>query len=394
MAAPACEGQRSILGWRFVLSSDNGARLTVVAMMYLDHVSRSGRTRSAQILRALGVVATLVVIAVAGMPSLALADEGGGSFWQPGSYDSLSAVPNAPGWSFEATYNHVPTTSGGAVAAAREISIGRLDPNLKASLNATVNAVSDTITVSPSYAFATPILGARAVVSVSSVLGRSSTALAGTLTATLGPVTLVRSDSISDSVIGFGDLSPLATLYWNKGVHNFMVYGTGNVPVGAYQSTRLSNIGLGHGAMDVGGGYTYLNYDTGYEFSAVGGFTYNLINPSTNYQSGVDFHLDWGASRYLNDDLFVGPVGYFYNQLGCDSGSGDRVGCFQSRVAGLGAQVGYSFPVGKLQGYANLKGYGDFGAENRASGWSVWLVFSISPPEPAAASPRMPMLHK
>jgi hypothetical protein len=280
------------------------------------------------------------------------------------------------------------------VAAAREISIGRLDPNLKANLRATVNSVGDTITVSPSYAFATPVLGARVVASISSVLSRSSTDLAGTLTATLGPVTLVRSESLSDSLTGFGDLSPQVTLYWNKGVHNFMAYGAGNLPVGAYQSNRLPNIGIGHGAMDAGGGYTYLNEDTGYEFSAVLGLTYNLIDTSTNYQSGVDFHLDWGASRYLTDDLFVGPVGYFYNQIGCDSGSGDKVGCFQSRVAGLGAQVGYSFPVGKFQGYANLKGYGDFGAENRASGWSVWLAFSISPPEREVASSHMPMLHK
>jgi hypothetical protein len=164
--------------------------------------------------------------------------------------------------------------------------------------------------------------------------------------------------------------------------------------VGAYQTTRLSNLGLGHGAMDAGGGYTYYNEDTGYEFSAVAGLTYNLLNTSTNYQSGVDFHLDWGASRYLTDNLFIGPVGYLYDQLGCDSGSGDKVGCFQSRIAGLGAQVGYSFPVGKYQGYLNLKGYGDFAAANRGSGWSAWLAFSISQPEPASASSRIPILHK
>jgi hypothetical protein len=87
-------------------------------------------------------------------------------------------------------------------------------------------------------------------------------------------------------------------------------------------------------------------------------------------------------------------VGYLYNQLGCDSGSGDRVGCFESRVAGLGAQVGYNFPVGKFEGYLNLKGYGEFGALNRASGWSAWLAFSISPPEPAVAPTRIPKLHK
>jgi hypothetical protein len=78
-------------------------------------------------------------------------------------------VPNPPGWSFAATYDHVPTTAGGAVAAAREISIGRLDPNLRANLNAMVNSIGDTITASPSYAFATPVLGARAVASVSCI---------------------------------------------------------------------------------------------------------------------------------------------------------------------------------------------------------------------------------
>jgi hypothetical protein len=41
---------------------------------------------------------------------------------------------------------------------------------------------------------------------------------------------------------GFGDLIPQASLRWNAGVHNFMIYGMGDTPVGAYQSTRPSNI--------------------------------------------------------------------------------------------------------------------------------------------------------
>jgi hypothetical protein len=367
----------------------------VEAMMCQEDFSIAGGRRlgAGRRFRTCGTAATLAFAAVAASPFPVHADEGGGSFWQPGTYDSLAAVPVEPGWSFSATYNHVSASAGAAVVAAREIQIGRLDPNLRATLSANVNGVADSIIVSPSYAFKTPVLGAQAVVSVSTVLGRASTALTGTVTASLGPLTLVRSDSISDAVTGFGDLNPQVTLNWSKGLHNFMVYGTGNIPVGAYQSTRLSNLGLGRGAMDAGGGYTYLNSDAGYEFSAVAGLTYNLLNPTTNYQSGVDFHLDWGASRYLTDVLFVGPVGYFYNQIGCDSGSGDRVGCFESRVAGLGAQVGYSFPMGKYEGYLNLKSYGDFAAQNRGSGWSVWLAFSISPPEPKSA-PSRPMLHK
>src|SRR5450631_451088 len=76
----------------------------------------------------LGLAATLVSAAVAGSPILARADEGGGSFWQPGNYDSLAAVPDQPGWSFATTYNHVSTNAGASVAAARAIPIGRLDP--------------------------------------------------------------------------------------------------------------------------------------------------------------------------------------------------------------------------------------------------------------------------
>ena len=41
-----------------------------------------------------------------------------------------------------------------------------------------------------------------------------------------------RSDSFSDSVWGFGDLIPQAALRWNNGVHNWMTYITGDIPVG------------------------------------------------------------------------------------------------------------------------------------------------------------------
>jgi hypothetical protein len=55
-------------------------------------------------------------------------------------------------------------------------------------------------------------------------------------------------------------------------------------------------------------------------------------------------HLDWGASQFLTKQWQVGLVGYWYQQLSCDSGSGDRVGCFKSRVVGIGPQIGYIFP--------------------------------------------------
>jgi hypothetical protein len=140
----------------------------------------------------------------------------------------------------------------------------------------------------------------------------------------------------------------------------------------------LANLGLGHGAVDWGAGYTYLNPSTGREFSAVGGFTYNFENPDTNYQSGIDFHLDWGAAQFLSKQFFIGAVGYTYQQVTGDHGTGDVIGDFKSRVFGVGPQVGFLFPVGDRQGYLNLKGYKEFGAENRPEGWNMWLTFQIS----------------
>jgi hypothetical protein len=40
---------------------------------------------------------------------------------------------------------------------------------------------------------------------------------------------------------------------------------------------------------------------------------------------------------------------------------GDHVGCFESQVVGIGPQIGHIFPIRKdLQGYLNLKAYGEF----------------------------------
>jgi len=91
------------------------------------------------------------------------------------------------------------------------------------------------------------------------------------------------------------------------------------------------------------------------------GFIYNFKNTATQYQNGVDLHFDWGASQFLTKQVQVGLVGYVYKDIGCDTGSGDRVGCFQSQVFGVGPQFGYIFPLSQgLQGYINLKGYGEF----------------------------------
>ena len=314
----------------------------------------------------------------------AYADEGGVSYWLPGRFSSLAAVPGVPGWSMAAVYYHTSVSAFGTTAAAREIQIGRFPATVNTSLNLHLNAQADLVLLNPTYTFATPVLGGQLAIGVTGLFGRSSADLSGTLTAALGPFVTTRTGSIGDSITSVGDLYPQATLKWNAGVHNFMTYVTGDIPVGAYSPTRLANVGIGHAAIDGGGGYTYFNPQTGHEFSAVAGLTYNFKNHDTQYQNGIDFHLDWGASQFLSKQFFVGLVGYAYQQITDDFGQHPSLGGFRSRVLGVGPQVGYLFPFGEMQGYLNLKAYGEFAAENRPAGWNTWLTFSISPMAPAS----------
>src|SRR5215472_6611377 len=81
--------------------------------------------------------AAAVVIAAASQ--MALADEGGVSFWVPGQFGSLAATPLGPGWTVSETYYHWSGTGGADVAAARLVSIGRFDPRVSVLASGSLN---------------------------------------------------------------------------------------------------------------------------------------------------------------------------------------------------------------------------------------------------------------
>jgi hypothetical protein len=334
----------------------------------------------------------LALTTVFSLTGISFADEGGVSFWLPGIYGSLAAAPQQPGWSFAAINYFDSVSASGSIAAAREVTVGRFNPTVNVNLNVNVNANLDLELLIPNYVFATPVFGGQLAVGVMGVVGRNTTGLNGTITAGVGPFTVTKAGSISDTTISFGDLYPQVSLRWNSGVNNFMVYGTGDIPVGEYSSTQLANLGIGHGAADGGIGYTYFDPTKGHEFSFVTGLTYNLTNPSTNYQNGIDWHLDWGASQFLSKQFFVGAVGYFYDQLTADSGSAPILGPVESRVGGVGPQVGFIFPMGPTQMFLGLKAYSEFDGHDRPSGYSGWLTLAFSPsgaPPPQTQSPPL-----
>ncbi len=336
-------------------------------------------------------------VAIACATNNALADEDGVSFWIPGFFGSLAATPQQPGWSLTSILYNTNVSASGNVAVAREITRGDfLKTTVNISGSANVHADATIGFVAPTYVFATPFLGGQASATLLFGYGNNDTSLNATATAssTFPPVTITKSVALHQDTTGFTDLIPLFADRWNAGVNNYMAYITGDIPVGLYSSSNLANIGIGHGAIDGGVGYTYFDPQTGHEFSAVAGLTGNFENNSTNYTNGIDFHLDWGASQFLTKQLQVGLVGYFYEQLTGDSGCAPVLCPFESRVIGIGPQIGYIFPVAGMQGYVNLKGYGEFDNENRPAGWNVWLTFVLSPAPPSSASSPPPLLTK
>ena len=78
-------------------------------MKAISAPSRPGTAQPADLLRAFRSVSirgALALIAVFATVEESLANEGGVSFWLPGLFGSLAAVPQQPGWSAALIYYH------------------------------------------------------------------------------------------------------------------------------------------------------------------------------------------------------------------------------------------------------------------------------------------------
>jgi hypothetical protein len=298
--------------------------------------------------------ALIVVVSLMGLQRGARADEGGASFWVPGQFAAnLAATPPSPGWSIPLTAYYYSGRAPATASAAAAVAPG-------------THSQTWQLSASPTYAPETKLLGGQLAFMLSVGLGGDATQLDQ---AAPGPG--------SQTVRGPMDLSPAATWSWQRGAESWAVYVTGNVPVGSYDSQRLSNVGLGHAAIDGGGIYTYESPTSGHSVSAAAGVTYNFINRDTEYRSGIDSHLGLSAMLPLSNPLRAGLSGYVYYQLTGDGGSGNGCGPCKSRVAGIGPQLNYTFTVAGQQWTANLRGYCEFWARNRLEGYAMFATLAI-----------------
>jgi hypothetical protein len=329
-------------------------------------------------------IAGLCAVALLLHPGRVRADAGGVSFWLPGIFGSLAAVPTVPGWAYSTIYIHL---QANAAAGQNFVTSG----GVPGSVTAGINAHADVLAQGLTYTSPMPVLGGQAAFSVLTAPGNIGVGIDATLT---GPRGNTISGGATDNRTTLTDVFYQGTLKWNQGVHNEMIYVTGNILSGTYDANRLANLSFGFPAVDAGAGYTYLDLKTGHEFSIVGGLTYSWMNPFLQYQNGIDLHVDWAASQFVSKNIHVGVAGYFFQQLTDDSGPGAKLGGFRGRAIGIGPQIGFIIPLSEgYQGYLNVRGYKDLDVENRPNTWTAWVTFAVSPAAPEPASPK-PIVRK
>ncbi|MER2265445.1 SphA family protein [Methylobacterium oxalidis] len=292
-----------------------------------------------------------------------------------GNRGPLAGVTPPPGFYFEnETYYYSGNLGGGRVFQGG----GVVAANVKLDFSANF--------ATPIWVTPVEILGGN--------LGFSLTIPFGTPNVSAGAVlSSPRIDRIiagreHDAIFNVGDLYLASFVGWHSGNFHWSTTLLGVVPSGSFQNGQLSNISLNRPALDLSGALTYLDPVLGYELSVVPGITFNWINPATQYLTGTEFHLEWSASKYLNKELSIGLVGYYYDQLTGDSGAGNRIGPFKGRVTSLGGQIGYTFKVGEIPVSTNVRFFREFDVRNRFTGTATYLSISaplwVAPPKPVA----------
>lgn len=287
----------------------------------------------------------------------------------------LSGITPPPGFYFE---NDVYFYNGRLNASRSFTTGGFVGAGLKSQLRVDL--------MTPIWITPIEILGGRLGFSATIPVGHASVGASALATTPVGRA----GARLSDSATTFGDPFVGAVLGWDHGNFHWNLNAAVNIPAGAYREGELANIALNRPALDITGAFTWMDPEIGLEVSLASGVTFNWTNTVTNYRTGTELHLEGAVSYNLTKALSVGVVGYHYEQLTADSGTGATLGDFKGRVSALGGTVGYNFTLGSTPVSARVKVYREFNAKNRQEGTAGFFTLSFpiggQAPTPAPAA--------
>ena len=276
-----------------------------------------------------------LILAALSLYPIASAEEGGGGHYAPGSMATLIDLsPAQAGWTINPLYLYFE----GDYSNARDLPLGGL-------ATGEIKAATHAITLGGLYTFERQICDAWFSV------GAYVPYVWMEVDATIRNVPIIGDVRASDSTSGIGDITIVPAMFaWKRDAWQYSAYLSVYAPTGKYELGALANTGLNYWKFEPGASVSYSNEETGFNWSLFGGVTFNTRNQDTDYQSGSVVHLDTSVQQIFPAGpgfLTLGAVGWYYQQVNGDSGSGATLGDTKGRSLGIGPAVGYLLPMGE-----------------------------------------------
>ena len=187
-----------------------------------------------------------------------------------------------------------------------------------------------------------------------------------------------RALSTSDDKTGLGDIAwiPLA-LYWNRDKIHLSLLHLIVTPTGDYDIDDPVNVSLNYWSFDTNIAMTYLNPESGQDYSLNVGYIYNTENDDTDYQTGQEIHFDAAMNQFFSENFAVGIHSFYLKQITGDSGSGALLGDFKAEALGVGPAVFWSTRIWGRDVSFIAKWLHEIHAKNRLEGDHIMASFAM-----------------
>jgi hypothetical protein len=330
---------------------------------------------------------TLLALSTAAPLNGGRAAENATNFYILGLKTTMAGFTPPPGtYLTDINYFYAGSASGDAAVG---IALRRLaNPNLpprQFTLQADINLDADAELTAPLLLWVAPekVLGGNVGFGVIVPYGRKAVDVDIDALATLSLPLLNRTIeadrhfNFDQSTTDLGDPALNALIGWHEGNWHWNLNALLNVPIGPWSNSSITNISLHRWAFDATGAVTWLDPKMGLELSSAVGFTFNGENPDTDYTTGTEFHIEWALVQHFSKAFSLGFVGYHYDQITGDSGTGAKLGDFEGRVTAVGPVMTYGFNFAKIPVSTQWSWFHEFDVENRPTGDVGMLTVTV-----------------
>lgn len=283
------------------------------------------------------------------------AEEGGTGHYTPGANASfVDQLPGRPGFAIANFFLYYPTSASAQLPLA-----GLITTNLDATIFA------DSIVAL--YQTRVELLGG------SYAVGAILPVLWVDVSASIGGLGRTQDES------GIGDLLLYPFMLGWKALGGDLKYDVRlgiYAPTGKYEVGALANLGKNYWTFEPTATVSFISSKIGLEASGYLGVDFNTNNGATDYQTGTQLHLDATLAEHLpllGGFIGAGASGFYYQQVGGDSGSGARLGDFKGHTLGVGPVLSYAIKVSGFDGAIEVKWLPEIDVKNRLKGDYLWV---------------------